>query len=766
MRPRQVASIRRHCRVACQVTALAGLFVGAAVWGWVSPVENAVTSRRLEMTMGERTHVEEIYEEFEFPELVAIDVAGEVEGTCQRSVSNADLYSEDKLRELASGMGIDFSRFKTCVASSEGVCGGDCSEGFFALTDDPGWNGVTKAQFNSCPGSCCMCKLGKEKICDGDGGDCRPSIEVLKDDHLSWLPGYCFGIFYMFVSLAIVCDEFFVPSLEVFVDKWEVSMDVAGATFMAAGGSAPELFTSFIGTFKESDVGFGTIVGSAVFNVLFVIGVCAIASKDVLELTWWPLARDCSYYTLALSVLAIFFRVSSPNEIEWWEALVLFLLYLGYVTLMRNSEDLRKWVEGFLGTEVVRLEEKEEDCKGGGGFEKPSTFRAGVLTLLTQNGEVTDTMGVHAVSQVKGNCKATFMEFDANRSGFIEREELSALLTTMGCTPSAATIDDVLSKIDSDKDGKISLAEFTPWYAACEKRLEAEMGATFKALDEDGNGVLDANEISNMFSKLRLPLGDGADVKAVIGEMDKSGKGVVSKEDFEAWYMATLFWKASEAEAQEGGEDEDDGAINPFDVPENAVGRLWWFFTLPIALVLWATLPDVRRPERHTITYAMGGFVGSIIWIGMFSFCMVDWATLVSNTLGVPVAVAGLTVLAAGTSVPDLLSSVIVARQGEGDMAVSSSVGSNIFDVLVGLPLPWFTFSVINSKVVKVRAESLGVSVLVLILMLVTVVMTIKCCGWRMTRAMGYSMFLLYIVFVAQDLARQLPRGDPLLPSF
>ena len=53
----------------------------------------------------------------------------------------------------------------------------------------------------------------------------------------------------------------------------------------------------------------------------------------------------------------------------------------------------------------------------------------------------------------------------------------------------------------------------------------------------------------------------------------------------------------------------------------------------------------------------------------------------------------GLTILAAGTSVPDLLTSVIVAKQGFGDMAVSSSIGSNIFDVLVGLPLPWLAFS-------------------------------------------------------------------------
>ena len=44
----------------------------------------------------------------------------------------------------------------------------------------------------------------------------------------------------------------------------------------------------------------------------------------------------------------------------------------------------------------------------------------------------------------------------------------------------------------------------------------------------------------------------------------------------------------------------------------------------------------------------------------------------------------GLTFLAAGTSIPDLFTSVIVAKKGFGDMAVSSSVGSNIFDVTIG----------------------------------------------------------------------------------
>ncbi|CAB1343617.1 unnamed protein product [Coregonus sp. 'balchen'] len=82
---------------------------------------------------------------------------------------------------------------------------------------------------------------------------------------------------YMFYALALVCDDYFVPSLEKICERLHLSEDVAGATFMAAGSSAPELFTSVIGVFiTKGDVGVGTIVGSAVFNILCIIGVCGI----------------------------------------------------------------------------------------------------------------------------------------------------------------------------------------------------------------------------------------------------------------------------------------------------------------------------------------------------------------------------------------------------------------------------------------------------------------------------------------------------------
>ena len=61
-----------------------------------------------------------------------------------------------------------------------------------------------------------------------------------------------------------------------------------------------------MGAFTDSNVGVGTIVGSAVFNILFVIGACAFVvgfsidkltgENMFLSLTWYPLFRDIVFY--------------------------------------------------------------------------------------------------------------------------------------------------------------------------------------------------------------------------------------------------------------------------------------------------------------------------------------------------------------------------------------------------------------------------------------------------------------------------------------
>ena len=182
-------------------------------------------------------------------------------------------------------------------------------------------------------------------------------IFTLEQKRMGAIILHVFGIIYMFIALSLVCDEFFVPSLELIIEKLHIPENVAGATFMAAGGSAPEFFTSLVGVFfARNAVGFGTIVGSAVFNILFVIGVVGLLAKGVLLLTWWPLFRDTTFYTIALTTLIGFFQ---DGHIEWYESLVLFILYILYVLFMFINSPAEKYARQF----VKKLQDKLCCCE-------------------------------------------------------------------------------------------------------------------------------------------------------------------------------------------------------------------------------------------------------------------------------------------------------------------------------------------------------------------------------------------------------------------
>eukprot|EP00316_Scyphosphaera_apsteinii_P011541 CAMPEP_0119331788 /NCGR_PEP_ID=MMETSP1333-20130426/81388_1 /TAXON_ID=418940 /ORGANISM="Scyphosphaera apsteinii, Strain RCC1455" /LENGTH=690 /DNA_ID=CAMNT_0007341473 /DNA_START=13 /DNA_END=2085 /DNA_ORIENTATION=+ len=614
-----------------------------------------------------------------------------------------------------------------------------------------------------------------------------------------WIGLYILGVMYIFLALAIVCDEYFVPALDVLVEKWNISADVAGATFMAAGGSAPELFTSLIGTFTQSDVGFGTIVGSAVFNVLFVIGMCAIFSKETLKLTWWPLFRDVTYYSASLLMLALFFGVHTPGEIELWEAAVLFGMYLGYCAVMKFNRQLFHWVMRRMGREELDARETQTRTvlDQTSAFLVPCKWRTGVLQTLLDPESIATSAAMLAVYKIKGNVKETFRTIDLNDSGMISNDELHVLFDEMGIDLHSEAVSALSKELDSDGDGQISFDEFSKWYLKSEHRMQMELHEKFVELDQNNDGTINVEEFKTLLQKLRVSVEDEAVVNAMhkirelAGEMNSSRVKIapsdmkpacdppstsylnkhrqtngltllaaadswngdrISQSEFTKWYLESQFWECQRQQTEKEAEMEAGVKLHP-PTEATCFGWLKFLIALPLASALYFTLPDVRKSKWRNC-YALT-FLGAIVWIGIFSYFMVSWAEVIGDIFFIPPAVMGLTFLAAGTSIPDLLTSVIVARQGEGDMAVSSSIGSNIFDVLVGLPFPWLAYTLVYwGTAVEVGADTLFVSLLVLFLMLFSVILTIAVNKWRLTKALGATMFVLYAVFVAQDLLR------------
>ncbi|XP_049561847.1 sodium/potassium/calcium exchanger 1 isoform X3 [Orcinus orca] len=584
----------------------------------------------------------------------------------------------------------------------------------------------------------------------------------VKERRQGWVVLHIFGMLYVFVALAIVCDEYFVPALGVITDKLQISEDVAGATFMAAGGSAPELFTSLIGIFiSHSNVGIGTIVGSAVFNILFVIGTCALFSREILNLTWWPLFRDITFYILDLMMLILFFL---DSLIVWWESLLLLLAYALYVFTMKWNKQLELWVKKQLSRRPVAKVMALGDLSKGDVAEAESTGERTDNEVKTPGeGENGEQSGGEAQPEGEGEEKGeneSEGDIQAERKGENESEgdiQAERKGDDEGEGEIQAGEDGEMKgdegdlqaerKGDDEGEGEIQAGEDGEM-----KGDEGDLQAERKG-DDEGEGEIQAGEDGEMKGdegetgeqELNAENQDEAkeDEKGIDGE--EEGDGGESEDEEEEEEEGEEEEEEQEEEEEEQEEEEEEPLS--LEWPETRQKQAIYLFLLPIVFPLWLTVPDVRRLEARK--FFVITFLGSIMWIAMFSYLMVWWAHQVGETIGISEEIMGLTILAAGTSIPDLITSVIVARKGLGDMAVSSSVGSNIFDITVGLPLPWMLFSFINGlQPVPVSSNGLFCAIVLLFLMLLFVISSIALCKWRMNKILGFTMFLLYFVFL------------------
>ncbi|XP_015906651.1 probable sodium/potassium/calcium exchanger CG1090 [Parasteatoda tepidariorum] len=402
---------------------------------------------------------------------------------------------------------------------------------------------------------------------------------------------HIFVSLYMFLGLAIICDEYFVPSLEKMCKSLNMQSDVAGATFMAAGSSAPELATAVIAVFvAKDDIGIGTVVGSAVFNIAFVIGICGLFAGKAIHLNCWPMFRDCVFYLI--SILALLF-VLLDESVNWLESAIFLVLYAVYIIFMFFNERFERWV-------------KSIKC---------------LSRLNCRIPEPINGVSYHALP-------------DLTQAGFL------------------------------DNCDKTSNSELTS--------VESPQPLTEEA--EEENSV--------------------------------------------------------------------------FSPPEGGFRKSFWLLSIPILIVCYFTIPDCRRKRWEKWFFVT--FLASCVWIGALSYILVWMITIIGFTLNIKDTIMGLSFLAAGASIPDAISSLLVVRDGLGDMAVSNAVGSNVFDILLCLGLPWFiqTALVEPGSHVLVRSRGLTYSTLTLLLTIVFLLLATHLNKWVLDRKYGIILLIWYAIFM------------------
>lgn len=336
---------------------------------------------------------------------------------------------------------------------------------------------------------------------------------------------YTLAMLVCFVLLARIVDQFFISSLDKISSDLRLSSDAAGATLMAVGSSAPELFVALFSVFKPGNhqlIGIGSIVGSAIFNLLVIVGAAALIRTA--KLTWQPVIRDLAFYTISVGLLVLFIM---DGRFSWIEAGIFIGIYIVYVVAV------------IFWKKILPYPEKE-----------------------------------HQIPEASQKNK---------------------------------------------------------------------------------------NKVISYFDRL----------------------------------LAAIF-------------------------------------------------PSKKHYNRV--------FFFSILLIAGLSWGLVELAVVISEALNIPEAIIALTVLAIGTSIPDLFSSMIVAKQGRGDMAVSNAVGSNIFDILVGLGLPMLIFILIHGGSIDAGGKNLTASAIILFASVILLFILLIFSKWKIGKLGGAILVGLYIFYVVREI--------------
>ncbi|KAH8246083.1 hypothetical protein KR026_006242, partial [Drosophila bipectinata] len=456
-----------------------------------------------------------------------------------------------------------------------------------------------------------------------------PDLFTVEQLRQGWVVLHVFAAVYFFILLAIICNDYFLPTVECICEDLHLSKDVAAATFMATATSMPEFFTNTISTLiLDSDMGLGTIIGSLMFNTLGVAGLAALAIDKPVQLDWWPIARDCFIYIFNTIILLV---LAWGGSISFTESCIMMgFLVLYYLITFNNNK--------FMPAIRVFIEDRMNCC------------------FSTRYGE--------------------FWVFF-----FFLGSLLNIFLIFLDLTEPP------------------------------ENSAKAQLPLKKDPLSGDGLFVVNLPEnTSSMSSTANL--------------------------------THPKHWNGED-------DDEDDMPKSIYAYPHDAstLMKFWWIFVFPIKFALSWLIP---HPMKYRRLYPLS-FIMCILCIGANAYLIVWMLTAFGVAIHVPTIVMGLTFLAAGSTMPEAVSSLISLRNGENGIGVSNSLGANSLAILLSLGVPWFIKNCIHygsGEPQQVGTQGIEYNILILIISTIALFIILSFSGYRLTKRVGVALFTVYAVFI------------------
>ena len=141
-------------------------------------------------------------------------------------------------------------------------------------------------------------------------------------------------------------------------------------------------------------------------------------------------------------------------------------------------------------------------------------------------------------------------------------------------------------------------------------------------------------------------------------------------------------------------------------------------------------------------TYRSAILIGiGLVLLTIGSFVTVDNAVLIAQNIGISERVIGLTLVAVGTSLPELITSVVAARKGHADLSIGNIVGSNIFNILAIIG--------ISASIAGITVSDSMWSDYYIMIIFALVLLPIMRTGFKISKLEGFTLLAGYLIYTA-----------------
>jgi len=527
-------------------------------------------------------------------------------------------------------------------------------------------------------------------------------------------------LLFLFITLGVAADDYFCPSLKVISKTLNLSQNIAGVTFLACGNGAPDIFSTLAALSQSRNrsgeqLGIQALFGGGMFITTVVLGVVSFIST--VTVTSRPFTRDVLFY---LGAVAWTFLTLYKENITLTESIGFIVFYVAYILVVIIGHCIyQRWkrkitaTERFLESSGYAKTRKLENEETGSTETSPS------VTVSEESNDVgeesvdideprTLSDALLPAENTLLVSSLTILQKPASRRNSTTSEERILLLNGRAKISAWRKLLQGLNPVDKEEWRQSNF--FCKFFLICKVPAVFFLNLTIPVVNydqEDHNW----NKWLNVLHCVTMP---------VFGAIATKGGNILIGGGFPVWALALC-----------GG--------------------------VVLAFIVAMATTSNRRPRAHFL-FGYLAFVVSVIWIYTTATEIVNLLQTFGIVFGLSDAILGLTFLAWGNCIGDLVSNPAMARQGFSRMAVSACFGGPLLNMLLGIGISCTVFTISRGHAIPLRHRyhQYVISAGFLAASLSSSAIIIPLVGFKIPRMYGVYLILLYIAYIATSIAAEI----------